>query len=93
MILGMLNLVSVFGVFAAVCVRLYGASRPKCMKSRYWVQWVMWLAVHLGIGFPMVVMAVDQLVFHNTPSPQSVLLRVSLAVMLLWPWNRREQDR
>lgn len=92
MILATLNLMALFGVFAAVCARLYGTGHPRSRTFCGMFQWSLWLAVHLAIGMPMLVLIVDQIVYNNEPKAAQVVFRFALAVLLLAPWRRRKDE-
>lgn len=93
MILYLVNLGATFGVFSAVCWRLYETRRPTDHTFGCIGQWLLWLVVHLCIGIPMLVILGDQWAGRQVPPFHIVVLKCGLAVLLLAPWRRRENDR
>lgn len=93
MILYAIDLGATFGVFSAICWRLFETRRP-CTKSPGCLfQWLLWLAVHLAIAVPMLIMMGDQWVNGTTSPLLVVIVKCGLTVLFLAPWRRREYDQ
>ena len=93
MTLYVINLVAAFGIFAACCMRLLQARHPVRANFGCIFSWFLWLAVHLGIGLPILVVGMQQAASGVTPAPLILVVKCSLAVLLLAPWRRRESER
>lgn len=92
MILYWLNLAMTFGVFSAICMRLYETRRPDGRTFAGILSWLGWLFVHLGIAIPMLIIMGTQWSDGAGAPLHIVVLKGSLAVLLLAPWRRRESD-
>lgn len=94
MTLLLLNMIATFGVFSAVCFRLYECRRPRSWDGPHLTEWVAFLLVHVCIGVPMLSVLADQIGSQESVSRWNiVVMKMALAVLLLAPWHRRELER
>lgn len=92
MILFWVNVAATFGVFSAVVWRLRICRHPTG-DARSQIQWLLWLAVHMGVAIPVLMLLGDSLDGKAPPPMHLIVLKFSLTVMLLAPWKRREEDK
>lgn len=83
-----LTIAATVGGFCGAAMRLLDLKHPHpTIGCR--AHWVLWGAVHIGIALACIGYLVDALTHHSDTQWHTVLIRVSVAVLLLAPWDQR----
>lgn len=87
-----IGLVATFGAFAGASARLLEMNYPP-RSSRCQAQWLAWGAVHIGIALACAGYLADAMIEPRIePAWYTALIRVCVAVLLLAPWHRRNDE-